>query len=559
MATRIGMMLPGAVSLGAYEGGALAAVLKAVQASGGELVVDAMASASAGSMTALIASRALLCGADPIELMTQTWVVLPQLDRLVSDDLSAPLTMQNLIDTAHALLGPELVPDGPVRQTKPVRLSMALTMLGGLTYAMAHLRDPRDPQNADPETARTLLATTHVDFFTTQFQAGATMPDFLAALDGAMASGSTPVGFPPRLLNRDDAVATYEANGILHPAGKPFTFWYSDGGDLDNQPFGRLLDLIGQIDDGDDDRVIVMLDIQPAGQPTWEGTWFDPDPAHVPSWLSTLLHVDHVRSQQNMYDDLRRLEKTNRHIAWIKSVAATLESRVRPAAGDSFPAAVREAAAHVADEHREIRAAIHARAALTAAAGGLPDGNGTAAETGQPSPAGDLEDLLLEAAGLKGKREVIVEVISPENDPAVHLGADEQLSGEFLFHFGGFFDERYRQSDFALGYRNAHYWLSWWLQGRVSDPAAVLGAVQAGYDSLTWRNTEEGNASIKTLSIKEKVEGIDLLGHIGHVVEHDLLLDVAHTLPAHGLITGIERDLHLRHGHEHGAGGPPSS
>src|SRR2546421_25869 len=63
--TRIGMMLPGAVSLGAYEGGALAAILAAVQAAGGELAVDAIASASAGSITAVVASRALLRGADP--------------------------------------------------------------------------------------------------------------------------------------------------------------------------------------------------------------------------------------------------------------------------------------------------------------------------------------------------------------------------------------------------------------------------------------------------------------------------------------------------------------
>ena len=80
--TRIGMMLPGAVSLGAYEGGALAAILAAVQAAGGELAVDAIASASAGSITAVVASRALLRGADPFKLMVATWVDLPSLDHL---------------------------------------------------------------------------------------------------------------------------------------------------------------------------------------------------------------------------------------------------------------------------------------------------------------------------------------------------------------------------------------------------------------------------------------------------------------------------------------------
>src|SRR2546428_3637710 len=80
--TRLAMMLPGAVSLGAYEGGALAAILQAVQAARGDLVIDVIGSASAGSITALVASRALLCGADPTMLMRKTWVDLPALSTL---------------------------------------------------------------------------------------------------------------------------------------------------------------------------------------------------------------------------------------------------------------------------------------------------------------------------------------------------------------------------------------------------------------------------------------------------------------------------------------------
>src|SRR5436309_16063531 len=94
--TRIGMMLPGAVSLGAYEGGALAAILSAVQAAKGELAIDAMASASAGSITAVVASRALLRGADPFKLMAATWVDLPSLELLKTHGTASPLSMQEL-------------------------------------------------------------------------------------------------------------------------------------------------------------------------------------------------------------------------------------------------------------------------------------------------------------------------------------------------------------------------------------------------------------------------------------------------------------------------------
>src|SRR3954454_14420525 len=98
--TRIGMMLPGAVSLGAYEGGALAVILAAVQAANGELVVDAIASASAGSITAVVASRALLTGADPFKLMAATWVELPALEELASHDPISPLSMGHLQEVA---------------------------------------------------------------------------------------------------------------------------------------------------------------------------------------------------------------------------------------------------------------------------------------------------------------------------------------------------------------------------------------------------------------------------------------------------------------------------
>ncbi len=64
---RISLTIPGAVSLGAYEGGALAALLVACQKLGEQVVVvDSIASASAGSITGLLSARALPRGADPV-------------------------------------------------------------------------------------------------------------------------------------------------------------------------------------------------------------------------------------------------------------------------------------------------------------------------------------------------------------------------------------------------------------------------------------------------------------------------------------------------------------
>lgn len=506
MVTRIGMMLPGAVSLGAYEGGAIAAILKAAQASDGELVIDAIASASAGSITGLVAARSILCGDDPIDLMRRTWVDLPSIDHLEDDPgPDAPLSMKGLIATAEQVLG------GPIdhserqrAQKAAVELSMALTALGGLTYSMVQQQPTTSADLLEP-----LQATTYVDFYRATLSPDSTEKDFLAHIEGALASGSTPVGFLPRRLDRTRQIDDYRANGIITPEDGSFKVWYSDGGDLDNQPLGRLLDLIADIDDAsgkppDLDRVIVLLNIEPGGPPTFAGTWFGVD---TPSWLSTLLHVNHIRATQSLYDDLETLEKTNQRIRWIKEIATAVEGRL----DDQLPGLAQS----IAERRTQISARVHAPAGAPGSA---------------PQPATTVEALLRQAAGLEDKREIAVHVVSPEIDPHVTLTPDRQLSGEFLFHFGGFFDVKFRESDFSLGYRNAQFWLHHWLDGRVPDPARILRAVDDGFEALPWGPIDEGQASLAALSLEEKLKALKLLGHVEHVVVHDVSEDVIHDL-----------------------------
>ena len=83
------------------------------------------------------------------------------------------------------------------RQDVNINLSMALTSLGGLAYRLPALRDT-DKGRA----ALTLLSKTNLDWKSAEFTPGGPEDQFLVAVDGALASGSTPVGFPPRLLDR---------------------------------------------------------------------------------------------------------------------------------------------------------------------------------------------------------------------------------------------------------------------------------------------------------------------------------------------------------------------
>jgi hypothetical protein len=525
--TRIAMMLPGAVSLGAYEGGALAAVLTAVQAADGDLVVDAISSASAGSVTALVATRALLHGANPVDLMIATWVELPSLAKLKTHNPASPLSMQHLREAATRLLGTSQVPDGTpnaYRQQESIRLSMALTALGGLSYRLVSLRE--DGSGAPMTT--TVSAETFVDWYTTTLASTATTEDLLGAVAGALASASTPIGFPAALLDRSKdsiAIAQYAANGLVNPTND-WHIWYSDGGDIDNEPFGRVLDLIEDTSTAsDDDRVIVLLETEPS-IPVWGGKWFDPDSSHVPTWTSTLRRVGHIQKLHNYYDDLRRLEKTNSRLKWIETVASHLESSLveatskltaedRTAVQSAIASALRDASDAIDVDKQQLRAAITARTSSPPA----PEAS-TA-----PEPPTILE-VLEQAAGLHGKRRVVVEIISPDLDPNDHRPASDKLAGEFLFHFGGFFDEQLRQSDFALGYRNASTWLTGWLRGRVHNPDLVLESVTKEYERIGWDTIRRGDASLRTLSPGEDAQAAELVAHLLHVVEYGLRHDI---------------------------------
>ena len=143
-----------------------------------------------------------------------------------------------------------------------------------------------------------------------------------------------------------------------------------------------------------------------------------------------------------------------------------------------------------------------------------------------PSTAIDI--LLAKVSGLEGKQPALVEVISPSLAASSGLSVDELLAGEFLFHFGGFIDVKFRQSDFRLGWGNVRSWMKECLPGYIDRKHMdlALRAVDAAYEALDWKVPYEGGASWGTLSWSEKAELVRLAGHIAHIVERDVRHDV---------------------------------
>ena len=489
---RIGLTISGAVSLGSFEGGALAALLTGVQAlqlaKPGQpppLRVDAIGAASAGAITAVAAARILTGGLDPIWVMEQAWVTRATLDALMRNaGNDAPLSMDGLSDMAISILaGDGHIRPEAVQAGCDVTIHLALCNLRGLDYEIKKL---------SPIGSTAIQASTYLDWGNFTFSPNAPLAEFekeggRSALDTALASGSNEFGFPPKRLAR--VKADYEPQGLDNfPVGSDF-LWYTDGGTIDNEPLGRTMDITNSFDSLDSadpllsgDRRIHLL-IHPF--PTWPAgsssqAWADPD--RKPTWLRTLFRAFEVIRSQNLYSDIRRAEKTNSRLLWDVRLVKTLDGLIQGLTVEQ-QALWAQSLKEVLDE-------------IEGGASQMPRHRAQRPSTGRDQTDGPEASALLHAAlervsGLSGKNPVGIEVISPylaEGTAGLALG--EILAGEFLESFGGFFDEGLRRSDFALGFVCMLNWMSTALEAygldRDSAGIAIDAALKAFYALGEW-------------------------------------------------------------------------
>jgi hypothetical protein len=519
---KLGLTISGAVSLGAYEAGALAALITAAAASDGNIVIDAISGASAGAMTAVLTAFCVTHpDEDPYDVMWTAWVDEPSLANLRSRDDDAPLSIGSTRDHWNKKLTAEA---GTAAEGLTVRLSLAVVSLGGLGYhvVVGGLRGVID-------------ASTHLDWSNHVLSSTSLAADWARALDAAVTSGANAAGFAPRVFAHSEAEREQMlADGIQNPA--PAGAWYTDGGTLDNEPFGRLLDMIGGLDDegADDpskpgDNRLVML-IHPCsdslpGKSRWT------DVTVRPAWLFTAWAALRILAEQSLTSDLQRLAKTNSRVRWLDQLAANLagalgssDPDVRKAVRDALTTSI----SWLAAQQQEIaEAAVTADGATPPAPAATVPGRARA-ETGDADVTeAELQKLFKaafgQATGLAEKRAVQVDVISPAisspDEPS-----DDLTAGEKIGHFFGFADERFRASDFRLGWENMRAWFADNLDSRgVLNAAGIIAAVdKVAGDKKLSKHVLMGNAGWGDLSLVDVASLSRVAAHATGVIVHDL-------------------------------------
>lgn len=519
MRLRVALTISGAVALGAYEGGALAALLCAIrelcQGNEPSVRIDAIGGSSAGSITGLLAARCLLEGIDPVYVMREAWVERDSLSVMRTDAADEPLSLDAMRRASVDLLDPrdhrgDLAHRVGPCQVAPLRMVMALASLRGLEYRVPSL-----------SARRPVRATTSLDWATFTLTAGQpvhelTEPRRASPTDVALASAANALAFRPVLLDRSGDEAGYTARGIVNfPPSKQF--WYTDGGILDSEPLTRTLDLVREVDrdsSPDTRRIQVLVHPNPTGAPT--GTaWADPQ--NPPTWLATLLRARDLQRTQSVYDDLEHLEHINTRLDWTGRLFDEIGPVIGGLDGESA-ARLREALVRAAGVIEAQQRALRAHEKDPAAAAPQPVADKPTAEL--------LRDVVAQIAGIAGKERIALEVVSPLVLPeAKVVPVAQMLAGEFLFHFGGFLSRELRVSDFDLGYRSTLEWLRTGGLRENGLPDALdqkaLACAEAAYrPGERWRKF--GRTAFQDLPARERLALLSVFAHISRVVTHDL-------------------------------------
>ena len=483
-ALRVCLSLSGGASLGAYQAGAGAALLAAFECirdeHGVDVRVDAIGGASAGSIVALMVAHSLLEGVDGCSLLHEAWVERVAVDTLLGGGARGPLSLERVRRELPELL--ERGRRGPA-QRHPLMLHVSLTGLRGLTYDIHGLR--RD----EP-----VSGVTFADWKDFRLEPGGGVtqllrPEGSSPLETVLASASHPGAFAPRVIDRRGDRDAYQRQGISNFPRSGW-LWYSDGGQIQSEPLGRVLAAARAVDrDAPDDARRLSLLIDPRSEePSDAEEWSDHD--YDASWARGLSRALTIPPEQALYDDLRRIERDNYRLDWIRQLTDTVDDHLDDDARDGLLALL----ARVASDRARLRG------------GGFSE---PADPQDDDSTVGELLRRAVEdIGGLSGKRHVAVDVISPlvlarHTDSSVA----DLLAGELVGDFGGFLEQELRRSDFALGYETTLAWCSDGL-GAFDLPHDVVDAAAAAIEQRRperWQDVRRGRTEQRDLPWRARI------------------------------------------------------
>jgi hypothetical protein len=469
----LALTIAGAVSLGSYEAGATYEILDAIRqhnedpetiAIGDFIRVDVLTGASAGGMTASILAQTLLFakdlfvgpsgGSSPYNNpLYNTWVLgidlqglLNAVDKPLPDGDPATLSLlsSNLIEkiSQTTLAQTDATGQIPLNRgahnaidaVRGIRLGLALTNLNGINYQYTMLGGQPFRYTDFSDQMLRLLTVNDRSF-----------ASWKEISEAAVACGAFPIAFRTKDLSR--SMADFLPSDTLAPfPTDPYTFTYTDGGVLQNQPLGMAKNLVDENDHHleNDNRFYLFVSPSPMdGKQNLDLHEANADMIAVGKRL-----VD-VYTGQSTFRDWIQANTINEQIDILDQRAAGLAQALEH--DQINPAILTEAsqqiltvlyATEAGDESQaEALARLTKQYAEEIGSPGAPNGLGGTGS--QKADAFLFAILALEKAADLGERDrmQIYGIVTQ----------DGRLAGAGLFAFLGFFDQSYRDHDYDWG------------------------------------------------------------------------------------------------------------
>lgn len=474
MAYRLAIAISGAVSLGSYEAGVMFEIIRAIGAHNNEnandpnnqIKIDVLTGASAGGMTAAILAQKLLFEAEALEdpyenQLYQPWVkmadVMGMLETQPGEDPNKSILSSAFIaDIAKKFLldrysnsAPSSVRHAAAGDT--IHLGLAMSNLNGVDYSI-------------PVFNGTELSDPTSKFTYTRFQDRMTLEvgkenDKQAFWDNiataARSCGAFPFAFRALQVDRKKTDADYNSPNLHWNTAVKHPFLYTDGGVFNNSPLGMAKLLAERQDTRPRDyEKRYYLYISPDRKPSTANISIDKDNATMlntgkailnsifqqgrfQDWV-TAAHYNEVIQQfddraDNLCELLRHIDDTER--AGMATVADNLLKHLYSHDTDNTPS--RE------DDYIRLREQFISD----------DDAQSLLTEKGEPAVDTWLQSVqVLEKSGRLGQKDKMqVYTITASED---------ELAGEGMVAFAGFFDIDFRKFDYNAGRKKAREFLT---------------------------------------------------------------------------------------------------
>jgi hypothetical protein len=536
MPKRLAITISGAVSLGSYEAGVLYEVMTAIGKHNADpatiaddadrIEIDVLTGASAGGMTAVIATQNLLYARDSLKAPDNNpfynpWVADISLDGLLKPDAKTDPAYPDIPtpeDSTHSVFSSNLIEKlarkyithryqsgSPTSRAphpaaaKQIRLGLALSNLNGVPYSYP-LRVTQPGGEASFAYAR------FQDEMTGLFTAdGSDGKDVAKAWEpwreAAVSCGAFPFAFRVKQLQRFETEYTRHHRDDWPNPERDFV--YTDGGIFQNEPLGLAKNLVNFVDRPPDGSAAdyqnadtrFYLYVAPGAKTSDANDSFT---AAKAQFLPTAMTIVGAVLHQAKFQDCVNAEKINDQIYVFNLRAdqlfnALLEKKIDPkalqAAADVLlpglfateppppPPRTRE------DTEDEARARLRKQFTKESTA--------LLAISAETEKAWIDSILVLEtAAELNFKDEMYIYGITATN---------QELAGGGMFAFEGFFDLILRQHDYNLGRQKAREFLA---QHRHRGPERVAGSPEPPPDigPIRYDPTDK----ISTVSVPER-------------------------------------------------------